>query len=83
MKMRYNALVIAALLMTSCASKLSIEDGETQLNSSALYDPPTLTLIKGKTYQFEEGVITGRGQKLHSHYSYIMALLTGRPYDEG
>jgi outer membrane biogenesis lipoprotein LolB len=80
--MRYIASVIAALLLTSCASKSSLKESETQQNNSALYDPPTLTLIKGKSYQFKEGVVEGRGQKFHSHYSYVMALLTGKPYEQ-
>ena len=80
MKMKFIASVIVALLLTSCASRSSLKESETQQNNSALYDPPTLTLIKGKTYQFKEGVIEGRGQKFHSHYSYVMGLLTGRQY---
>ena len=82
MKMKYIVLGIALHLLTSCVSKSSLEESETQKNNSALYDPPTLTLIKGKTYQFKEGVIEGRGQKFHSHYSYVMALITGRPYEQ-
>jgi outer membrane biogenesis lipoprotein LolB len=82
MKMRYIVLVIAPALLTSCVSKSSQRESETQQNTSALYDPPTLTLIKGKAYQFKEGVIKGRGQKFHSHYSYVMALLTGKPYGQ-
>jgi len=82
MKMKFIVLGIALLLLTSCVSKSSLEERETQQNNSALYDPPTLTLVKGKTYQFKEGVIEGRGQKLHSHYSYVMALLTGKPYEQ-
>jgi len=82
MKMKYIVLGIALPLLTSCVSKSSLEESETQKNNSALYDPPTLTLVKGKTYQFKEGVIEGRGQKFHSHYSYVMALITGRPYEQ-
>ena len=82
MKMKFIASVIVALLLTSCVSKSSQRESETQQNNSALYDPPTLTLIKGKSYQFKEGVIEGRGQKFHSHYSYVMALLTGKPYEQ-
>ena len=78
--MKFIASVIVAHLLTSCASKSSLKESETQQNNSALYDPPTVTLIKGKAYQFKEGVIKGRGQKFHSHYSYVMALLTGKPY---
>lgn len=82
MKMRFIVSVITLLLLTSCVSKSSLEESETQKNNSALYDPPTLTLIKGKSYQFKEGVLEGRGQKFHSHYSYVMALLTGKPYGQ-
>lgn len=82
MKMKFISSVIAAILLTSCASKSSQRESETQQNNSALYDPPTLTLIKGKSYQFKEGVVEGRGQKFHSHYSYVMALLTGKPYEQ-
>jgi hypothetical protein len=82
MKMKSIVLVIALPLLTSCVSKSSLEESEAQKNSSALYDPPTLTLVKGKTYQFKEGVIEGRGQKFHSHYSYIMALITGKQYGQ-
>ena len=82
MKMRYISLAIVALLLTSCASKSSLEESETQKNNSALYDPPTLTLIKGKCYLFEEVVLEGRCQNFLSHYSYVMALLTGKPYEQ-
>jgi outer membrane biogenesis lipoprotein LolB len=82
MKMKFISSVIAALLLTSCVSKSSQRESETHQNNSALYDPPTLTLVKGKTYQFKEGEIEGRGQKFHSHYSYIMALITGKPYEQ-
>jgi hypothetical protein len=82
MKMKFIVSVITLPLLTSCVSKSSLEESETQKNNSALYDPPTLTLIKGKSYQFKEGVLKGRGQKFHSHYSYVMALLTGKPYGQ-
>jgi len=82
MKTRYISSAIAALLLTNCVSKSSLREGEMQQNNSALYDPPTLTLVRGKTYQFKEGVIEGRGQKFHSHYSYVMALITGKPYEQ-
>jgi hypothetical protein len=48
------------------------------LNNSALYDPPTVTLIEGQEYQFNEGVVTGRGQIFHSHYSYMRAIVIGK-----
>jgi hypothetical protein len=37
-----------------------------------------VTLIKGKDYKFEEGVITGNGQKFHSHYRYLRAISIGK-----
>jgi hypothetical protein len=47
-------------------------------NASALYDPPTVTLIEGQTYQFKEGVLVGRkDHKFHSDYSYRRAVIIG------
>ena len=40
---------------------------------------PSVTLVRGKTYEFKECVIQGRGQRLYSEHSYVMTLLTGRP----
>jgi hypothetical protein len=36
-----------------------------------------VTLVQGKTYQFKEGTLTGRGQKFHSDYSYRRAVIIG------
>jgi hypothetical protein len=47
------------------------------VNRSALYDPPTITLIDGKNYEFAEGVLTGANQKFHSDYSYQRAVIIG------
>jgi hypothetical protein len=48
------------------------------VNDSALYDPPTVTLIEGKQYEFVEGVLTGRKKhKFHSDYSYLRAITIG------
>ena len=47
-------------------------------NESALYDPPTITLNEGQTYQFKEGVLVGRkNHKFHSDYSYRRAVIIG------
>ena len=47
-------------------------------NASALYDPPTITLIEGKTYEFCEGSLVGReDHKFHSDYSYRRAVIIG------
>lgn len=71
-------LGLLGLLLTSCASKSSLEENKEVLNTSALYDPPSVTLMKGREYQFVEGRITGSGQKFHSHYSYLRALTIGQ-----
>ena len=47
------------------------------LNESAMYDPPTVTLIEGFKYPFVEGTLMGRGQKFHSDYSYRRAVIIG------
>ena len=62
-----------AVLLQSCALK----DSQRDLNESALYDPPTVTLIEGFKYPFAEGTLMGRGQKFHSDYSYRRAVIIG------
>ena len=62
-----------AVLLQSCVLKGS----RNALNESALYDPPTVTLIDGVTYPFAEGTLQGRGQKFHSDYSYRRAVIIG------
>ena len=48
------------------------------VNKSALYDPPTITLISGQEYYFKEGTMTGRDEhKFHSDYSYRRAIIIG------
>lgn len=64
-----------ALLLPSCA--LRDLAGDSKLNESALYDPPTVTLIKGYDYPFKEGNLMGRGQKFHSDFSYRRAIIIG------
>ena len=47
-------------------------------NASALYDPPTVTLIEGEVYKFKEGTLVGRkNHKFHSDYSYRRAVIIG------
>lgn len=62
-----------AVLLQSCALK----DSQRDLNESAMYDPPTVTLIEGFKYPFVEGTLMGRGQKFHSDYSYRRAVIIG------
>jgi len=68
------SLLLMAVLLPSCALNDSLKD----LNESALYDPPTVTLIDGQFYQFQEGILPGRGQKFHSDYSYRRAIIIGK-----
>lgn len=66
------------LPLQSCASKFFQKERSELLNNSALYDPPTVTLIEGREYHFSEGTITGRGQIFHSHFSYMRAIIIGK-----
>ena len=78
MKMKYLILLPAALLLTSCGWRSSTKERDASINISALYDPPSVTLIKGEEYKFKEGVILGSGQKFHSHYRYLRAISIGK-----
>ena len=73
-KTKLTPLLLMALLLPSCVSSGS----QDALNRSALYDPPTVTLIEGAEYQFKEGVFVGDGQKFHSDYSYRRAIIIGK-----
>ena len=67
---------LLALPLTSCS--WSGLPNASSANASALYDPPTVTLIKGQSYQFKEGVLVGRkDHKFHSDYSYRRAVIIG------
>lgn len=74
LKTQLMSLLLMAVLLPSCALKDSLKG----LNESALYDPPTVTLIDGQFYQFQEGILPGRGQKFHSDYSYRRAIIIGK-----
>jgi len=73
--MRSTALLVTAALLQSCA--WSGWRNASTVNASALYDPPTVTLQEGVTYQFKEGVLVGSGQRFHSQYSYERAIIIG------
>lgn len=75
-KMKSTISLLTALLLPSCVSK-GYRDASA-LNRSALYDPPTITLIEGAEYQFKEGIFVGDGQKFHSDYSYRRAIITAK-----
>jgi len=74
LKTQLMSLLLTAVLLPSCA----LNDSLRGLNESALYDPPTVTLINGQFYQFQEGILPGRGQKFHSDYSYRRAIIIGK-----
>ena len=75
-KMRLMSLLPMVALLQSCG--WSGLRNDSTANSSALYDPPTITLIEGTQYHFVEGVLTGReDHKFHSDYSYRKAIIIG------
>ena len=74
-KMKWIVLLLTVALLPSCVWKDLA--GDSALNESAIYDPPTITLIKGYDYPFTEGNLMGRGQKFHSDYSYRRAIIIG------
>ena len=74
-KIKLISLLLMAVLLPSC--KLRDLVGDSSLNETAIYDPPTVTLIKGYDYPFKEGNLMGRGQKFHSDYSYRRAIIVG------
>ena len=74
-KMKWISSLLLVLLLPSCV--LNDLVGDSALNESAIYDPPTITLIKGYDYPFKEGNLMGRGQKFHSDYSYRRAIIIG------
>ena len=74
--MKLIASLMMALLLQSCACFDWAKDSNAD-NESALYDPPAVHLIEGEFYYFEEGIVVGRGQKMHSHYSYKQAAIIG------
>jgi len=75
LKMRLIALLLMVALLPNCA--LNDLVGDSALNESAIYDPPTVTLIQGYDYPFKEGNLMGRGQKFHSDFSYRRAIIIG------
>ena len=81
--MNWKIKLISLLLMVALLPSCKLRDlvGDSSLNESAIYDPPTITLIKGYDYPFKEGNLMGRGQKFHSDYSYRRAIIVGDDSD--
>jgi hypothetical protein len=67
---------LMGLGLVSCGS--SGLPNASSANASSLYDPPTVSLIEGKAYEFKEGILVGRkDHKFHSDYSYRRAIIIG------
>ena len=77
--MTWKIKLISSLLMVALLPSCNLRDlaGDSSLNESAIYDPPTISLIKGYDYPFVEGNLMGRGQKFHSDFSYRRAIIIG------
>ena len=75
LKMKLTASLLMVALLPSCV--LNDLVGDSALNESAIYDPPTITLIQGYDYPFKEGNLMGREQKFHSDFSYRRAIIIG------
>lgn len=72
-----SALLVVSLTTSSCSSG-SPNSATAKLNSSALYAPPTVTLLPRVPYQFKEGILTlDQPQRYHSDYSYRLAGIVG------
>ena len=75
--MIWRMILIAWLPTVALLQSCVWNDSQNDLNESAMYDPPTVTLIEGFKYPFVEGTLMGRGQKFHSDYSYRRAVIIG------
>ena len=78
MRMKLLSTLIGAGLLMSCGPSKSQKERSERVNSSALYDPPSVTLKEGVKYEFSEGILMGRGQRFHSHFRYLRAITIGK-----
>ena len=76
--LKLTALALMPLALTCCGSSALTESEAERLNSSSLYDPPSVVLVEGRPYRFAEGVLTGRGQRFYSQHAFSTALAVGR-----
>lgn len=70
-----SAALLSLLLLTPCGLTSCGKGANAQTTTSALYDPPFVTLKEGTEYQFGEGSLAGRGQKFFSQAVYMRAAL--------
>ena len=76
--MKYLIYLLMPLLLTSCGWKSSQNERDELINISALYSPPSVTMIKGESYKFKEGIFTpNKDQKFYSQWSYSRAVVIG------
>jgi hypothetical protein len=75
--MKLIGWLLLATLLQSCGLNDSLNAKKESLNESALYDPPTITLLPDVKYTFVEGSLVGRDQKFHSDWSYRRAIIVG------
>ena len=76
--MIWRMILIAWLPTVALLQSCVWNDSQSALNESALYDPPTVTLIEGFKYPFVEGTLVGRkNHRWHSDYSYRRAIIIG------
>jgi len=67
-----------AVLLTSCGWNNSTSDRDESIDTSALYEPQVLTLIKGRPYQTKEGIYTPVEDAMYySRYRYLRAIVIG------
>ena len=79
MKTKYLSWLVLALLLTSCGWSPSQRERDESIDKSALYDPPVLTLMKGKPYETKEGIYTPKKDAMfYSKYRYLRAITIGK-----
>jgi hypothetical protein len=72
-KMNWIGSLLLGMALVSCGWN----DSHKGSSASALFDPDHVTLKPSVQYYFVEGTLEGRGQKLHSQYSYERAVIIG------
>jgi len=76
--MKYLIYPLMLPLLISCGLKSSQNEGDELTNTSALYAPPSVTMLKGESYKFKEGIFTpNKDQRFYSQWSYSRAIVIG------
>lgn len=70
---------LLALVIPCCSTLATKSSTSASASSSALYAPPTITLLPRVPYQCLEGILTlPSAQRFHSDFAYRLAAITGR-----